>query len=114
MTDEHRADALTIWDYHQMHHPIRPVSAGIGLGSHDLGVAAFAAQLYHQVSFRPWCSPVPTARPPPPASPVVRPSISPNTPSNSVSPSPRSSWSPAPPTPARTSTTHAPRWPMSV
>src|SRR4051812_57340 len=51
MTDEHRADAITIWDYHQMHHPIRPVSAGIGLGSHDLGVAAFAAQLYHQGLF---------------------------------------------------------------
>jgi uncharacterized SAM-binding protein YcdF (DUF218 family) len=51
VTDEHRADAVTIWDYHQMHHPIRPVSAGIGLGSHDLGVAAFAAQLYHQGLF---------------------------------------------------------------
>lgn len=51
MLDEHRTDAVTIWDYHQMHHPIRPVSAGIGLGSHDLGVAAFAAQLYHQGFF---------------------------------------------------------------
>jgi len=30
-----------------MHHQPRPCSAGIGLGSHDLGVAAFAADLYH-------------------------------------------------------------------
>lgn len=42
-----RADAETIWDYHQMHHQRRPCSAAIGLGSHDLGVAAFAAKLYH-------------------------------------------------------------------
>jgi uncharacterized SAM-binding protein YcdF (DUF218 family) len=42
-----RADAQAIWDYHQMHHPARPCSAGIGLGSHDLGVAALAADLYH-------------------------------------------------------------------
>lgn len=51
MTDEHRADALTIWDYHQMHHQLRPTSVGIGLGSHDLGVATFAANLYHQGLF---------------------------------------------------------------
>nr|WP_184944107.1 YdcF family protein [Planomonospora venezuelensis] len=30
-----------------MHHQVRPVEAAIGLGSHDLGVAAFAAELYH-------------------------------------------------------------------
>ena len=47
VSDTHRADALVIWDYHQMHHPLRPCSAGIGLGSHDLGVATFAADLYH-------------------------------------------------------------------
>jgi uncharacterized SAM-binding protein YcdF (DUF218 family) len=46
-TDDQRADAVTIWDYHQMHHQARPCSAAIGLGSHDLGVAAFAAQLFH-------------------------------------------------------------------
>lgn len=51
LTDEHRADALTVWDYHQMHLQARPVSVGIGLGSHDLGVAVFAAQLYHQGLF---------------------------------------------------------------
>jgi uncharacterized SAM-binding protein YcdF (DUF218 family) len=47
ITDADRADALLIWDYHQMHHQPRPCSAGIGLGSHDLGVAAFAAELFH-------------------------------------------------------------------
>lgn len=47
VSDTHRADALVIWDYHQMHHPLRPCSAGIGLGSHDLGVATFAADLHH-------------------------------------------------------------------
>jgi uncharacterized SAM-binding protein YcdF (DUF218 family) len=42
-----RADAETIWDYHQMHHHQWPCEAAIGLGSHDLGVAVFAAKLYH-------------------------------------------------------------------
>ncbi|MFC8943112.1 hypothetical protein ACFT1B_34040, partial [Streptomyces griseoincarnatus] len=35
-----------IWDYHQMHHTVRPTDAAIGLGSHDLGVAAYSAELY--------------------------------------------------------------------
>ncbi|MEV6983398.1 YdcF family protein [Sphaerisporangium sp. NPDC051017] len=47
ITDDQRADALTIWDFHQMHHQARPCSAAIGLGSHDLGVAALAAHLFH-------------------------------------------------------------------
>jgi uncharacterized SAM-binding protein YcdF (DUF218 family) len=55
VTDQHqhaatgaqRADAAAIWDYHQMHHQVRPCSAAIGLGSHDLRVAAFAARLFH-------------------------------------------------------------------
>ncbi|QDQ11151.1 YdcF family protein [Streptomyces spectabilis] len=38
--------AKLIWDYHQMHHELRPVNVAIGLGSHDLGVAAHAAELY--------------------------------------------------------------------
>jgi uncharacterized SAM-binding protein YcdF (DUF218 family) len=46
VTDTQRADAQTIWDYHQMHHQPKPCSAVIGLGSHDLGVATFAAELY--------------------------------------------------------------------
>lgn len=55
MTDEVSAkeihDARTIWDYHLMHHQLEPVDVGIGLGSHDLGVATFAAKLYHEQLF---------------------------------------------------------------
>jgi uncharacterized SAM-binding protein YcdF (DUF218 family) len=51
VTDQHRADALLIWNYHQMGHQPSPCSAGIGLGSHDLGVAAAAADLYHAGMF---------------------------------------------------------------
>lgn len=51
ITEQTRADAVTIWEYHQMHHQVRPCSAAIGLGSHDLGVAAFAADLYHSGLF---------------------------------------------------------------
>ncbi|MEU8381873.1 YdcF family protein [Streptosporangium sp. NPDC048865] len=47
VSDGQWADAEAIWDYHRMHHEIRPCSAAIGLGSHDLGVASFAARLYH-------------------------------------------------------------------
>jgi uncharacterized SAM-binding protein YcdF (DUF218 family) len=46
ISDEQWRDAETIWDYHQMGHEPRPVEAAIGLGSHDLGVATFAAELY--------------------------------------------------------------------
>lgn len=46
ITDAERADAAIIWDYHRMHHRLRPCSAAIGLGSHDLGVATLAAELY--------------------------------------------------------------------
>jgi uncharacterized SAM-binding protein YcdF (DUF218 family) len=45
-TGQHYADAKQIWDYHQLGHQLRPCSAGIGLGSHDLGVATLAADLY--------------------------------------------------------------------
>lgn len=47
ITDEQWRDAEAIWNYHQMGHEPRPVDAAIGLGSHDLGVATFAAELYH-------------------------------------------------------------------
>jgi uncharacterized SAM-binding protein YcdF (DUF218 family) len=40
------ADARRLWDYHQMGHPLRPCSVAIGLGSHDLGVADTAVDLY--------------------------------------------------------------------
>ncbi|MFD4140252.1 YdcF family protein [Streptomyces sp. NPDC058572] len=42
------ADARLLWDYHRMHHDPRPCSVAVGLGSHDLGVADVAAELYHQ------------------------------------------------------------------
>ncbi|MCX5216158.1 YdcF family protein [Kitasatospora sp. NBC_00240] len=41
-------DAQLLWDYHQLHHKIRPCSVIIGLGSHDLGVATHSAQLYFE------------------------------------------------------------------
>ncbi|WP_244894235.1 YdcF family protein [Planobispora rosea] len=46
-----RDDVATLWAYHQMGHQIRPVDVGIGLGSHDLGVATYAAQLWRQGTF---------------------------------------------------------------
>jgi DUF218 domain len=51
ITDADRAAAHIIWDYHQLGHELQPCSAAIALGSHDLGVAAFAANLYHQGLF---------------------------------------------------------------
>ncbi|MBO4271273.1 YdcF family protein [Microbispora triticiradicis] len=49
--DALRADVETLWDYHNMHHVVRPSDVGIGLGSHDLGVATCAADLYQQGMF---------------------------------------------------------------
>ncbi|MGH3452072.1 MAG: YdcF family protein [Haloechinothrix sp.] len=46
-----RADVETLWDYHNMHHQLRPVDVCVGLGSHDLGVATYAAELFHQGVF---------------------------------------------------------------
>ena len=46
VTDRDRDDARLIWDYHQMGHEVRPCEVAIGLGSHDLGVAAYVAELY--------------------------------------------------------------------
>jgi hypothetical protein len=40
-----------LWDYHDMHHELRPTDVGIGLGSHDLGVADCAAELYQRQMF---------------------------------------------------------------
>jgi len=47
ITDDQWRDATIIWDYHQMHHQLRSCDVAIGLGSHDLGVPAYAAELYH-------------------------------------------------------------------
>jgi uncharacterized SAM-binding protein YcdF (DUF218 family) len=46
-----RADVETLWAYHDLGHQPRPCDVGIGLGSHDLGVATHTAELYHQGMF---------------------------------------------------------------
>jgi uncharacterized SAM-binding protein YcdF (DUF218 family) len=51
LPDELRADVETLWRYHDLHHSLRPADVGIGLGSHDLGVATYTAALYHQGLF---------------------------------------------------------------
>jgi uncharacterized SAM-binding protein YcdF (DUF218 family) len=48
LPDKLRADVEILWDFNQLHHELRPVDVGIGLGSHDLGVATCAADLYHR------------------------------------------------------------------
>lgn len=40
-----------LWDYHNMHHELRPTNVGVGLGSHDLGVATYTADLYLRQMF---------------------------------------------------------------
>ncbi|NKY56342.1 YdcF family protein [Nocardia flavorosea] len=44
---ELRADVETLWNFNHMDHEARPVDLGIGLGSHDLGVATHTANLYN-------------------------------------------------------------------
>ncbi|MFC9658624.1 YdcF family protein [Nocardia sp. NPDC127606] len=46
-----RPDVETLWQYNQLHHDIRPTDVGIGLGSHDLGVATHAADLFRSGMF---------------------------------------------------------------
>lgn len=48
---EHRADIEVLWDFNQMHHRLRPVDLAVGLGSHDLGVATYTAELYQRGLF---------------------------------------------------------------
>jgi uncharacterized SAM-binding protein YcdF (DUF218 family) len=45
-------DVETLWEYHDMHHALRPCDVGIGLGSHDPNVAVVAVDLFHQAMFR--------------------------------------------------------------
>lgn len=45
------SDAQRLWDYQQMNHEPRPCSVGIGLGSHDLGVADVTVNLYQRGMF---------------------------------------------------------------
>lgn len=51
ITEDQWLQAKLIWDYHQLQHEVRPVDVAIGLGSHDLGVAAHSAELYHSGIF---------------------------------------------------------------
>jgi uncharacterized SAM-binding protein YcdF (DUF218 family) len=44
------ADARRLWGHHRMGHALRPCSVAIGLGSHDLGVADAAVELYRRGS----------------------------------------------------------------
>ncbi|MFI5527033.1 YdcF family protein [Kitasatospora sp. NPDC051853] len=46
-----RADAALVWAYHHMGHELRPCDVAIGLGSHDLGVPAYAAELFSRGLF---------------------------------------------------------------
>lgn len=46
--DEIRRDVEILWDFNQMHHESAPADVGIGLGSHDPGVAIEATNLYHR------------------------------------------------------------------
>ncbi|MET8577230.1 YdcF family protein [Streptomyces sp. NPDC005012] len=48
ISEQDRADAKRLWEYHQMRHPARPCSVAVGLGSHDLGVADTAVDLYRR------------------------------------------------------------------
>ncbi|MFE9483442.1 YdcF family protein [Streptomyces spororaveus] len=41
-------DTRLLWNYHQMGHAPQPCSVAIGLGSHDLGVAETAVELYER------------------------------------------------------------------
>jgi uncharacterized SAM-binding protein YcdF (DUF218 family) len=47
VTEQNWQDAQAIWDYHQVGHDVSPCDVAIGLGSHDLGVASYAAELHH-------------------------------------------------------------------
>jgi uncharacterized SAM-binding protein YcdF (DUF218 family) len=44
-------DVVTLFAYNQMEHEIRPCAVGVGLGCHDLGVATYAAELFHRGMF---------------------------------------------------------------
>lgn len=48
ITTQDWADTRRLWEYHQMGHEPRACSVGIGLGSHDLGVADTAVHLYRR------------------------------------------------------------------
>lgn len=49
--DNLRPDVETLWNYHDMQHELHPCDVGVGLGSHDLGVAVIAVRLFHRGIF---------------------------------------------------------------
>ncbi|MFD7323968.1 YdcF family protein [Streptomyces sp. NPDC059875] len=51
ITEDQWRRSKLIWDYHLMGHQLRSTDVAIGLGSHDLGVAAATADLYHRGLF---------------------------------------------------------------
>lgn len=51
LPDYLRSDVELLWDYHDMHHELHPCDVGIGLGSHDPGVAIYIAELFHRAMF---------------------------------------------------------------
>jgi len=48
---EVHADAEALWHFHRLDHDLVPASVCIGLGSHDLGVATYTAELYRRGLF---------------------------------------------------------------
>lgn len=48
---ELREDVETLWNFHRIDDPLRPVDVAIGLGSHDPSVAVYAAELYNRHVF---------------------------------------------------------------
>jgi len=51
LPEEIRADVEVLWIYHDMGHNLEPCDVGIGLGSHDLGVAIVATDLFRRGMF---------------------------------------------------------------
>ena len=46
-----RSDVETLWNYHDLRHDLHPCDIGVGLGSHDLGVAIIAVDLFRRGMF---------------------------------------------------------------
>ncbi|WP_324194034.1 YdcF family protein [Nocardia blacklockiae] len=46
LPDRLRGDVEVLWEYNRMGHEVRAVDVAVGLGSHDLGVATHAAELF--------------------------------------------------------------------
>ena len=51
MNPETIALSQTIWDYHQLHHPLQQADAILVLGSHDTRVAVRAAEQLKKQGF---------------------------------------------------------------